>query len=180
MIDEQTGEVRDLVSLDEEQQDYLPITEGIAHFVSAQRLPIHMVKLPKGVTPEQSLQSMRMFSDYVETPTISLKDRVGSVITVIGAIIYEQGPYVSFKDQKMSPGYYEVRLKLAETEVKKLIVGDEVRIFERNIIARSSGKRVGELIVGLVDQLGWYDWDCALEFEVALDGKNGAMYLRMI
>ena len=199
-VNKQTGEVYQETPF-AEPQDYQPdldsSTEGAVEPDSQTYLPVHLSRYvtdpartllhvrylpPHHGDKKVMLNNARMYADYVETPTKPLRDYAGQVITVCGAIVREQGPYSSFKEpEKIEDGYLEVRLKLTATEEVKLMHGDTVKKVQRHIILRTSGTRVMELMGGLLPALGWYDWDCNIEFEVGLDnGGHGAIFLRMI
>lgn len=145
---EDVNQVRDLMVPDRDV--------FIGQLLSNTQRPLHMQKLDElGLDPGKKAV---LLSRYVGQVPQKLEHHLNKVVTIVGAIVYWSGPFMSTKTNRMEDGYYKNVMKLKETYEVEVRTSDRIVKRQRNIIIATSGKRVAQVLMPLIEAYGWFDW----------------------
>lgn len=134
------------------------------------------------VTNKSPQQKMHMYAAYTGSEPADVGSFLNRTVAIIGATIMYHGPFTSMPDadgrSTDKNGYYYILMrttKLVEVEVP---VGNRIVKVKRPLVLKTSANQICDLMLGLIQVYGAYDWDAA-EY-VSFSGSKSAGYFATI
>lgn len=129
-------------------------------------LPLHLQVLESLEVDNEVKESLE--NAYCGVEPQPLSNYIGEEVTILGAIIWESGPYLG-KDGLMKPSYYQIRL-LTDIPIEKK--GEIIGM----VVLRSSSVTIAQHMFYAMRRRGWYLFDSPQRYRIT-KGQGGAHFM---
>lgn len=117
-------------------------------------VPYHVQRAKELSIPIHTMTS------YIGTPSLSVKDVIGRKVNLIGAIVYQSGRFTPKDPSKTDgSGFTAIILKTDEFKTVEFRDGKTVKEIRKPITIKTDGKKIVEVLLGLMESYGEFDWN---------------------